>query len=121
MDYLHNFIDILLHLNVHLATILAEYGTLTYIILFLIIFCETGLVIFPFLPGDSLLFATGALMASTGQLNMAILIPLLIGAALCGDNLNYLVGKLLGKQIKARKKIGFFKHEYIEQTECQVP
>lgn len=117
MDYLHSFIDILLHLNVHLATILTNYGTLTYSILFIIIFCETGLVIFPFLPGDSLLFAIGALVASTGQLDMAILIPLLITAALLGDNVNYLVGKFLGTQIKARKKIGFLKQEYIEKTE----
>lgn len=117
MDYLHSFIDILLHLNVHLATILTDYGTLTYSILFIIIFCETGLVIFPFLPGDSLLFAIGALVASTGQLDMAILIPLLITAALLGDNVNYLVGKFLGTQIKARKKIGFLKQEYIEKTE----
>jgi membrane-associated protein len=118
MDYLLGFIDIVLHLNVHLAAILANYGTATYIILFLIIFCETGLVIFPFLPGDSLLFAIGALMASTGQLNIFILIPLLITAALLGDNVNYLVGKFLGQQIKARQRIGFFKHEYIEQTEA---
>jgi membrane-associated protein len=74
-------------------------------------------VIFPFLPGDSLLFAIGALVASTGQLEMAILIPLLITAALLGDNVNYLVGKFLGTQIKARKKIGFLKQEYIEKTE----
>jgi membrane-associated protein len=117
MDYLHSFIDILLHLNVHLAAILTDYGTLTYSILFIIIFCETGLVVFPFLPGDSLLFAIGALVASTGQLDMAILIPLLITAALLGDNVNYLVGKFLGTQIKARQKIGFLKHEYIEKTE----
>jgi membrane-associated protein len=117
MEYIHSFIDILLHLNTHLAAILAEYGTLTYIILFSIIFCETGLVIFPFLPGDSLLFAVGALTASTGQLEVMILIPLLIAAALLGDNLNYFVGKFLGQQIKARQRIGFFKHDYIEQTE----
>ncbi len=117
METLHAVIDILLHLNVHLAAILAEYGTLTYILLFAIIFCETGLIVFPFLPGDSLLFATGALVASTGQLDIAILIPLLITAALFGDNVNYLVGKFLGKQIKERQRIGFFKHEYITQTE----
>ncbi len=117
MDYLHNFIDILLHLNLHLSVILTQYGTLTYSILFIIIFCETGLILLPFLPGDSLLFAIGALIASTGQLNIALLIPLLITAALLGDNVNYLVGKFFGKQIKSRKKIGFFKREYIEKTE----
>ncbi len=117
MDYLHNLIDILLHLNVHLASILSNYGTLTYSILFIIIFCETGLVIMPFLPGDSLLFALGALTASTGELNIAILIPLLISAALLGDNVNYLVGKFLGTRIKNQQKIGFLKQSHIEKTE----
>jgi membrane-associated protein len=117
MEHIHSFLNVLLHLNDYLTAILAQYGTLTYFILFLIIFCETGLVIFPFLPGDSLLFAVGALTASTGQLNIFILIPLLITAALLGDNVNYFVGRFLGAQIKARRRIGFLKHEYIEHTE----
>jgi membrane-associated protein len=118
MEHSPNIIQILLHLNDYLTAILAEYGTQTYVILFLIIFCETGLVIFPFLPGDSLLFAVGALTASTGELDITILIPLLITAALLGDNVNYFVGKFLGTQIKARQRIGFLKHEYIEHTEA---
>jgi len=117
MDLLAQVLDFFIHLNTHLAAILTQYGTLTYAILFLIIFCETGLVIMPILPGDSLLFAVGALAASTGQLNAMLLVVLLIGAALAGDNLNYLVGKYFGKEIKAREKIGFFKREYIDSTE----
>jgi membrane-associated protein len=117
MDLIAQFLDFFIHLNTHLAGILAQYGTLTYVILFLIIFCETGLVLMPLLPGDSLLFAVGALGASTGQLDVYILIALLISAALLGDNLNYLVGKFFGTKIKAHKKIGFFKSEYIENTE----
>ena len=70
MDLFAQFLDFFIHLNSHLADILAHYGTLTYAILFLIIFCETGLVVMPLLPGDSLLFASGALLASTGQLNV---------------------------------------------------
>ncbi len=118
MDIIAQILDFFIHLNTHLAEILAQYGTLTYAILFLIIFCETGLVLLPLLPGDSLLFAVGALGASTGQLDVYILIALLIAAALMGDNLNYLVGKFLGTKIKAKEKIGFFKREYIDNTEA---
>jgi membrane-associated protein len=118
MDLLAQLLDFFIHLNTHLADILAHYGTLTYAILFLIIFCETGLVVMPLLPGDSLLFAAGALLASTGKLDVFVLIALLIVAALMGDNLNYIVGKFLGNKIKAKEKIGFFKREYINQTEA---
>jgi membrane-associated protein len=118
MDILTQLFDFFIHLNAHLAGILAQYGTLTYAILFLIIFTETGLVIMPWLPGDSLLFAVGALAASTGQLDIYLLILLLIGAALTGDNVNYVIGKFFGKTIKSHEKIGLFKREYIERTEA---
>jgi membrane-associated protein len=118
MDLIAQFLDFFIHLNTHLAAILAQYGTLTYAILFLIIFCETGLVVMPLLPGDSLLFAVGALAASTGKLEVYLLIALLIAAALMGDNVNYIVGKFLGTKIKAKEKIGFFKREYLENTEA---
>jgi membrane-associated protein len=118
MDILAQLLDFFIHLNTHLADILARYGTQTYIILFLIIFCETGLVVMPLLPGDSLLFAAGALLASTGKLNVYALVALLICAALTGDNLNYFIGKSFGGKIKAKEKIGFFKREYIDQTEA---
>jgi len=118
MEILTQILDFFLHLDKHLSDIINEYGTLTYVILFLIIFTETGLVIMPLLPGDSLLFAAGALAASTGALDPWVMIPLLIVAALLGDNLNYFVGKFLGSTIKKRERILFFKREYLEKTEA---
>lgn len=118
MELIHTLIDFILHLDKHLAAMVTEYGTLTYAILFLIVFVETGLIVMPLLPGDSLLFAAGALAASTGALDIKIIIPLLIVAALLGDNLNYFVGKYFSKFIKSRERILFFKREYIEQTEA---
>lgn len=96
---------------------LATYDTLTYAILFMVIFVETGFIVMPLLPGDSLLFAVGLLAASTGQLDIAIIIPLLILAALLGDNLNYFVGNRFGTYIKSKDKILFLKREYITTTE----
>ncbi|HPQ08325.1 MAG TPA: DedA family protein [Bacteroidia bacterium] len=112
-----SFIDFFLHLDKHLADILLQYQTSTYFILALIIFCETGLVATPFLPGDSLLFAAGMLTASMGVLDIRILIPLLILAAFVGDNVNYLVGKFVGEKvfdIPYLRKI--IKREYLDKT-----
>jgi membrane-associated protein len=100
-----------------LQDFLAHYEMLTYAILVGIIFVETGLIVMPLLPGDSLLFAVGLLASSTGKLDIQIIIPLLIGAALLGDNLNHFVGKHFSKLVKSREKILFFKREYITQTE----
>jgi membrane-associated protein len=116
MEIIHFLIDFILHLDRHLTDIVNQYGTLTYAILFLIVFVETGLIVMPLLPGDSLLFAAGALAAATGALNVWIIIPLLIVAALLGDNVNYFVGKFLGDWVKSKNRILFFKREYIEQT-----
>ncbi|MFM7234045.1 MAG: VTT domain-containing protein [Flavobacteriales bacterium] len=112
-------IDFVLHIDEHLMAMVANYGTLVYAILFLIVFVETGLIVMPLLPGDSLLFAAGAIAAANGNegLNIWILMPLLILAALCGDNVNYFVGKFFSEQIKKRERILFFKREYITQTE----
>jgi membrane-associated protein len=118
MEWIHFLIDFILHLDKHLTDIISQYGTLTYAILFLIIFVETGLIIMPLLPGDSLLFAAGALAASTGVLSVWVIIPLLIVAALLGDNVNYFIGKFLGDYVKSRERILFFKREYIEQTQA---
>ncbi len=118
MELIHSLIDFLLHLDRYLDAWANQYGVLFYAILFLIIFTETGLIVMPLLPGDSLLFAAGALAARPGNdLNVGIIIPLLIVAALLGDNVNYFVGKSLGSRIKARKRILFFKREYIDETE----
>ena len=119
MEVIKQGLDILLHLNEHLKDWIGEYGIWIYGILFLIIFVETGLVVMPLLPGDSLLFAAGALAAAPGGgLNIAILIPLLIAAALLGDNTNYFVGRFLGKLIKGKEKILFLKRKHIEKTEA---
>ncbi|WMW77043.1 VTT domain-containing protein [Flavobacterium sp. 20NA77.7] len=116
------FIDFLLHfLKDPLSVInelIEQYNTLIYFILFLVVFVETGFVIMPLLPGDSMLFAIGVIAATTGKLSIAILIPLLIFAALLGDNLNYFVGHKFGELIKEKKKILFLKKEYITKTEA---
>jgi len=112
-----NIIDFILHIDKHLEVLMAEYNTTTYLILCLIIFCETGLVLTPLLPGDSLLFAAGMITASTGVLNIWLLIALLICAAFAGDNVNYLVGKFIGEKvfdIPLFKKI--IKREYLNKT-----
>lgn len=97
--------------------LIEQYNTLIYFILFLVVFVETGFVIMPLLPGDSMLFAIGVIAATTGKLSIAILIPLLISAALLGDNLNYFVGHKFGELIKEKKKLLFLKKEYITKTE----
>lgn len=118
MDIIKSLLDFLLHLDRYLDLWANEYGILLYAILFLIIFTETGLIVMPLLPGDSLLFAAGALAARpTNELSVWVIIPLLIVAALLGDNLNYFVGKFLGTKIKSRERILFFKREYIAETE----
>ena len=102
-----------------LALWVKDYGTWIYAILFLIVFVETGLIVMPFLPGDSLLFTAGMLAAQSGNTNFSIyvFIPLLIAAALLGDNVNYFVGRFFSDQIKKRERILFFKREYITSTE----
>ena len=117
MELIKSLLDILLHLDEHLGDWVVQYGTFIYIILFLIIFVETGLVIMPLLPGDSLLFAVGALAAQSSELNIWFVMPLLFCAALLGDNVNYFVGKFFGDTIKSRERILFFKREYITKTE----
>ena len=123
MELLKHFIDIILHLDVHLKLLVLEYGNLVYVILFLIIVTETGIIVFPFLPGDSLLFVAGTLAAqpnpTTGQplLNVAIIIPLLMAAAFIGDTLNYLVGDYLGPRV-FRENYKFLNRKYLDQTQA---
>ena len=118
MELIKHGLDILMHLNQYLSIWIQDYGIWIYGILFLIIFVETGLVVMPLLPGDSLLFAAGALAASEGSLNIAILIPLLMAAALLGDNTNYFIGRFFGQLIKSKQKILFLKRKHIEKTEA---
>jgi membrane-associated protein len=109
-----SLIDLVLHFDTYLPGIIAVYGFWTYLILFIIIFCETGLVVFPYLPGDSLLFVAGTL-AGAGFLNVEILIVTLIAAAVIGDSANYWIGKNVG--MKALDKKTFVKKGQLEKTE----
>jgi len=95
MELLAWFWDLVVHLDAHLAAFVAEHGVWVYGLLFLIVFCETGLVVTPFLPGDSLLFVAGAI-AAAGGMDITLLMATLVAAALCGDNVNYWVGRTLG-------------------------
>lgn len=115
-----SILDFILHIDEHLKLMIQEYGVWVYVILFLIVFVETGLIVMPLLPGDSLLFAAGALAAAGNNvgLNIWYLMPLLIIAALCGDNVNYFTGRFFSDQIKKRSRILFFKREYIDKTEA---
>src|SRR2546423_10992957 len=100
MDLLHSLIDFVLHIDQHLTQIVSQYGTLTYLILFAIIFCETGLVVTPILPGDSMLFAAGAIAALDGSgLNVHLLAVLLIAAAFTGNMVNYFIGRFIGPKV----------------------
>ena len=101
MEFLSGFLDLVLHLDTHLQALIAQYGAWIYAILFAVIFCETGLVVTPFLPGDSLLFVVGTL-AAVGGMHIGLVIALLIIAALCGDNVNYWVGRTIGRRVAAR-------------------
>jgi membrane-associated protein len=116
LDLFAQLLDFIRHLDVHLENIMREYELATYVILALIIFCETGLVVTPFLPGDSLLFAAGAITAKTGILNVWLLIPLLILAAILGDNTNYFFGKFLGNKVFTRD-YWFIKRKYVDKTQ----
>ncbi len=115
MELIRNFIDIFLHLDKHLNLVIQGFGVWTYLILFLIIFCETGLVVTPILTGDSLLFACGA-FAAAGTLDPWVLFLLLSVAAVGGDTLNYWIGSYLGPKVFHYEDSRFFKREYLERT-----
>lgn len=115
MDFLANFLHVFLHLDKYLNQLVADYGMWTYAVLFLVIFCETGLVVTPILPGDSLIFATGAL-ASVGELNVWSLFFLLTIAAIVGDSVNYGIGHFIGPKVFHFEQSRFFKKEYLDRT-----
>jgi membrane-associated protein len=115
VDLLTAFIDIILHLDAHLLALTQQYGVWVYAILFLIIYCETGLVITPFLPGDSLLFVAGAL-CGMGALQLELLVPFLVLAAFSGDNTNYWIGRLIGMRLLSRTNAKLIKREHIDKT-----
>ena len=115
MELIEKLIDLVLHLDQHLVELVTQYGSWTYGILFLIIFCETGLVVTPFLPGDSLLFAVGAL-AATGALDVSSVVILLTAAAIIGDNVNYWIGYTIGPRVFQGESSRFFNRKHLERT-----
>ncbi|MBK8163148.1 MAG: DedA family protein [Gammaproteobacteria bacterium] len=115
MELITAAVDVLLHLDRHLEALIAAYGMWVYVILFLIIFCETGLVVTPFLPGDSLLFVVGTL-AGAGLLDVGWIIPSLIIAAILGDSVNYWIGGLAGPAVFRRDDSLLFKRRHLERT-----
>jgi len=117
MEFIKWFIDLDLHLDKHLKEVVDQYGSWwAYLILFVIVFCETGLVVTPILPGDSLLFAAGAL-AGAGAFNVHLLALLLFIAAVLGDALNYAVGRRMGMAVFDKKDSKIFKRQYLERTQ----
>jgi membrane-associated protein len=115
MELINRLIDLFLHLDKHLTEVIGQYGGWTYLILFLIVFCETGLVVTPILPGDSLLFAAGAL-AALGSLNVFWLFVLLSIAAIAGDTINYWAGHWVGPKIFSRENVRFLNKKHLERT-----
>ena len=114
---LYFLIDLFLHLDKYLNVLLSRYNGGAYVFMFVIIFIETGLVVTPFLPGDSLIFATGAIAAAGGPIRIPLLIPLLYVAAVAGDTVNYQIGHLLRERVNRREHIRFIKREYIDRTQ----
>ena len=114
MEFVRSVMDLFLHLDEHLNQIVTAYGVWTHLILFAIVFAETGLVVTPFLPGDSLLFAAGAL-AALGSLDLWLLVVLLIGAAILGDTVNYWVGAWIGPRAFSGN-VRFLRKDYLERT-----
>jgi membrane-associated protein len=117
MDFLKYCIEFALHMDKHLLELCAMYGTWIYAILFTVLFCETGLVVTPFLPGDSLLFAVGSL-AAFGALRVEFAIPLLMLAVLCGDNTNYWFGRKVGPKVFSQEHSRIFNKEYLTRTQA---
>lgn len=115
MNIIMSLVDFILHIDEHLGVIIQNYGIETYIILFLIIFCETGLVFFPFLPGDSLIFAAAA-FAAIGSLNIWVLFIIILLAAFLGDTVNYEIGKKIGKTLEEKGNGKIIKKKHLEET-----
>lgn len=115
MEFIKYLVDLLIHLDVHLNQLIIQYGTLTYFILFIVIFAETGFVVTPFLPGDSLIFAA-ATFAAKGAFNIHLLFIILVFAAILGDTINYWIGNSFGPRIANAKKIRFINKSHLEKT-----
>ncbi|MEQ1974959.1 MULTISPECIES: DedA family protein [unclassified Xenorhabdus] len=117
VDFAKFIVDFILHIDAHLAELVALYGDWVYGILFLIIFCETGLVVTPFLPGDSLLFVAGALSAlDSNDLNVHIMVALMLTAAIIGDAINYTIGRVFGEKLFTNPNSKIFRRSYLDKT-----
>ncbi|CFQ45053.1 DedAprotein [Yersinia frederiksenii] len=117
MEFIHFVIDFILHIDVHLAELVAQYGVWVYGILFLILFCETGLVVTPFLPGDSLLFVAGALASlPSNDINVHIMVALMVTAAILGDAINYTIGRVFGEKLFSNPDSKIFRRSYLDKT-----
>jgi len=117
MSFIHFIIDFILHIDVHLAELVAQYGIWVYGILFLILFCETGLVVTPFLPGDSLLFVAGALAAlPSNDINVHVMVLLMAIAAILGDAVNYTIGRVFGERLFSNPDSKIFRRSYLDKT-----
>lgn len=118
MELIHLVIDFILHIDVHLSELFTQYGLWIYGILFLIIFCETGLVVTPFLPGDSLLFATGALVAisASAGLDINVMALLMVSAAILGNIVNYTIGRFFGAQLFRNPNSKIFRRDYLDKA-----
>lgn len=115
MEFFKSVIEYIIHIDKHLGVIIQNSGDWSYLLLFAVIFAETGLVVTPFLPGDSLLFAVGA-FAAVGSFNIVLLLMVLVGAAIIGDSVNYAIGKFFGEKIIQRGSNRLFKKEYVDKT-----
>ena len=116
MEFFSFIIDFILHIDQHLTELAAQYGVWIYGILFLIIFCETGLVVMPLLPGDSLLFAAGSI-AAIGEMNIHLMVVLLIIAAILGDAVNFVIGKYFGEKLFSNPNSKIFKQSHLQKTQ----
>jgi membrane-associated protein len=116
MEWVNWLFEMVLHVDRHLKEVLEAFGGWTYVLLFVVIFCETGLVVTPILPGDSLLFAAGA-FAGTGELSLPVLLVTLMAAAVLGDTVNYAIGRRFGEAVLAREKLWLIRRDHLRKTE----
>ena len=115
MGFVPQMIDLVLHVDKYLDLIIQQYGLLTYVLLFVIVFCETGLVVTPFLPGDSLLFAVGA-FAARGSLDVVVALVVLAAAAILGDTVNYWIGAVVGPKVFHKESVRFLNRKHLDRT-----
>jgi membrane-associated protein len=115
MGFVPQVIDLVLHVDKYLDLIIQQYGLLTYVLLFVIVFCETGLVVTPFLPGDSLLFAVGA-FAARGSLDVGVALVVLAAAAILGDTVNYWIGAVVGPKVFHKENVRFLNRKHLDRT-----